>query len=203
VGFVDVEIDEIDVRRTLGAAPYPPSEDMMMYVRAWKRTRPATRLERAVEAMDWVYRALSPERPSHGNDAVEILRGGHAYCWGYAVVLGRLLEREGMKPRWLTMVARDHPKGRGADRTDSHEVLLLDVESGEAILDPMSNTVISHPLVAVLRDPSLAGEPTSHDTRYVEREYRLYSTKFWYERVTRYAIRTTPEQRIWRWSRNR
>jgi SAM-dependent methyltransferase len=202
-GFVNAEIEEIDVRRTLGAAPFPPSDDRVMYVRAWKRPRPASRLERAVEAMDWVYRRLKPERPSEGNDPIEILKGGHAFCWGYAVVLGKLLEREGMRPRWLTMLAENHPQGRGARCIDSHEVVLLDAEPGEVILDPMSNTVIPHPLVEVLREPSLAKEPEVPDERYVAREYRLYSTELWYRRVVRYAIRDDVNRRIWRWRRNR
>lgn len=33
-GFAEIEIDEVDIYRTLGAAPYPPSRDTMLYVRA-------------------------------------------------------------------------------------------------------------------------------------------------------------------------
>ena len=35
--FVDVTIEELDTYRQMGMAPYPPSLDRMMYVRAWKR----------------------------------------------------------------------------------------------------------------------------------------------------------------------
>jgi len=36
VGFGDVTIQEIDVFRKLGMSPYPPSDDKMMFIEAWK-----------------------------------------------------------------------------------------------------------------------------------------------------------------------
>lgn len=35
-GFAGIEIDEVDIYRQLGAAPYPPARDIMLYVRAWR-----------------------------------------------------------------------------------------------------------------------------------------------------------------------
>jgi len=35
-GFAEIAIDEVDIYRELGAAPYPPSHDTMLYIRAWR-----------------------------------------------------------------------------------------------------------------------------------------------------------------------
>ncbi|MBI1951631.1 MAG: methyltransferase domain-containing protein [Acidobacteria bacterium] len=211
-GFRDIFIEEIDTYRGLGMPPYPPSDDLMIYVRATRRSgagagghpgeRPedAPQMGRAREAMEWVYRALRPERSSEGNDPVAILAGGTAFCWGYAVVLGEILRREGFDVRWLSMLARDHPRGRGEDRVDSHEVVLARCDGDEVILDPMSNTAIPHPFFQVLRRPGLAVPKSDPDERYVTRGYSLYSTDFWYGRVVKYALRSDPSRRP-RWRR--
>jgi SAM-dependent methyltransferase len=199
-GFRDLFIEEVDTYRDLGMPPYPPADDRMIYLRATRRPSDATRLERAREATAWVYRALSPEKSSEGNDPVAILSGGVAFCWGYAVVLGALLRREGFDVRWLSMLARDHPRGRGKERTDSHEVVLARCDGAEVILDPMSNTVIPHPFLEVLRRPALAAPKPDPDERYAARGYSLYSTAFWYERVFEYALRSDPSEKP-RWRR--
>ena len=201
-GFVNLEIGEVDCWYELGERPYPPSLDLLMHVRAWKRELSISRLERALEAMDWVYRHLSPERASEGNDAVEILASGHAWCWGYAVVLGKVLEREGFSPTWVSMIARDHERGRGEDRTDSHEVLEVEIDGHKVLLDPMSNTLIQHSLAEVLEEPSLAVPKTDADERYRRRRYDLYSTEYWYRRVSKYTRRRSPDRRVLFWRTN-
>lgn len=200
-GFVNISIQEIDTLREFGMAPYPPSDDKMMYIRAWKRSQPATELERALEAMGWVYRRLSPEKSSTGNDPIRILSEGVAYCWGYVVVLGKLLQREGYRVQWATMLAKDHPRGKGEERVDSHEVLLVEADGKEVILDPMADTCIPYPLQEVLRVPDLAREKKDPDTRYRERGYHLYDTRAWYGRVFKYAIRSDVDRRILWWSK--
>jgi ubiquinone/menaquinone biosynthesis C-methylase UbiE len=194
IGFVNVTISEVDIFRRFGMQPYPPSDDRMMYIRAWKRERPFTERERALEAMDCVYRALLPEKSQQSNDAVEILQGGYAYCWGYAVVLGRLLQREGYDVRWLTMLANGHPRGRGLEQTDSHEVLLVMLDGKECILDPMANTLIPHALAEVLANPALAPPKAAPDARYQERGYWLYDSEFFYSRIVKYRIRRDPSE---------
>jgi len=200
-GLRDVALEEIDTFRRLGMPPYPPSDDRMIYVRAWKRGPDASQLDRAREAMEWVYRRLDPERSSEGSDPVSILAGGHAYCWGYAVVLGEILRREGFEVRWLSMLARDHPRGRGPRRIDSHEVIVARCDGAEVILDPMSNTCIPHPFAEVLRRPELALPRPDPDERYAARGYLLYSTDFWYRRVFKHALRIDPRRPIRRWRR--
>lgn len=201
-GFVNIEIRELDTFRCLGMPPYPPSQDKMMFVRAWKNLRDeASSLGRAVEAMRWVYRKLSPEQSSEGNDPIEIIKKGYAFCWGYAVVLGKLLQQQGYPVKWLTMLAKDHPHGRGKERIDSHEVVVVELNGRPVILDPMANTCIPCSVEDVFRRPELAVAKKNPDQRYVEREYYLYDTTAWYGRVFKYALRTDVNQRISFWKR--
>lgn len=174
-GFSPVEIEEVGP---------------MMYIRAWKKNRPFSRRERALEAMDWVYRNLAPEKSNEAIDPCDLLQAGYAFCMGYAIVLGDLLKREGYSLSWLTLFAQDHPRGRGRKGIESHEVLLLQIEGKEMIFDPMANTLIPHSLREILQNPHLAVNKSHPDRRYCERSYHLYDTSFWYSRVFQYAIRS-------------
>ncbi|HEY5039814.1 MAG TPA: hypothetical protein VIJ93_12150, partial [bacterium] len=158
-------------------------------LKAYDQPLGSLRLARAMEWMDWVYRSLNPERSSESIDPNEILAGGYAFCLGYAIVLGKKLQKEGYPVRWLSMIAQKHPRGRGLQQEDSHEVLLVTIDGREIILDPMANTCIPHSLKEVLEKPELAVAKAAPDARYNERRYELYDTSFWYSRVDRYAIR--------------
>jgi SAM-dependent methyltransferase len=189
-GFVDTEIDSVDVFRELGAAPFPPSCDQMLYVRAWKRAAGGGALERIRELTCWAYQALDPERAQDSNDPLEILAGGHAWCWGYVLVLGEALRREGFELRWVTMIAEDHPLGLGDRRRDSHEVLEVQLpEGGWVVCDPMVGAVFEASLSRLLNGPTLADSERPEDERYRSRNYALYSTSVWYRLVRRVAIR--------------
>jgi O-antigen/teichoic acid export membrane protein/SAM-dependent methyltransferase len=188
-GFVDVAIDEVDTYRDLAMPPYPPSRNRMLYIRAWKREWPTATLDRARQAMDWLYQRLAPDDGASVMEPEAILASGRALCIGYVIALGELLKREGMDVSWLTMLAEDHPRGRGPRAEDSHEVVLLKADDAEVILDPTTNARIPHPLEDVLREPALAAARPDADSRYRERDYQLYDTAIWYSRVTRYAIR--------------
>ena len=201
-GFQGIVIDERETFRAMGMPPYPPSNDRMLYIRAWKRTETVGALERARAAMAWLYERLDPSKGSSSEEPEAILREGYAQCMGYAIVLGELLKREGHDVRWATMIAEDHPKGRGARREDSHEVVLLTTPSGEILLDPMAASVIPHALDDVLRQPDLAVPKERPDARYRERSYELYDTTFWYSRVARYAVRSDHRVAITRWTPN-
>jgi len=194
-GFVNISIKEMDVFRQLGMPPYPPSNDRMMFIKAWKRPREASPMERAVEAMAWVYQNLNPEETSEGTDPVQILSNGYAFCTGYSIVLGKLLQREGFQVKWVTMQAKNHPRGKGEEKVDSHEVIEVKVDSQEIILDPMTNTCIPHSLGELLKNPILAQEKKNPDERYIERSYRLYDTDFWYSRIHEYAVRSDVNER--------
>jgi SAM-dependent methyltransferase len=202
-GFVNVEIRELDSFTQLGMPPYPPSNDKMMYLRAWKRGRAATDLGRALEAMEWVYRRLRPERTPTMSDPIQILTAGSALCSGYALTLGKLLERERYPIKWVTMLARDHPGGRGPGLVDSHAVVVAELDGREVILDPTANTCIPHSLEEVLRAPHLAVDKANPDERYRRRGYELYDTHRFYRLVDRYAVHRTPNPLYRRWRPNR
>jgi ubiquinone/menaquinone biosynthesis C-methylase UbiE len=202
-GFSQIEIEEVDVFRKLGMAPFPPSDDRMIYARAWKRKNETLMEDRVLEIMEWVYQNLSPEKSQESNNPVEILSRGYAFCWGYAVVLGKILEQEGFDVKWVTMLAKGHQKGRGKKKVDSHEVVLLQIDGKEKILDPMTNTVIPYPLADVLSHPELAVEKKEQDSRYKERGYYLYDTSYWYSRVFRYAIRSKTDAWFVHWRKKR
>jgi SAM-dependent methyltransferase len=189
-GFVDIEIDEIDTLRSFDMSPYPPANDRMMYVRAWKRPKPISKLQRALDVMDWVYRRLSPDRKSYSMDAVEILADGYAWCAGYARVLGVLLRREGFDVHYVTMLARDHLKGRGEHKEDTHEVIEATIDGKQVILDPTANTCIPYSLEELTASPHLAVEKADPDERYLAQGYHLYDTSYWYERIYKYAYRS-------------
>jgi ubiquinone/menaquinone biosynthesis C-methylase UbiE len=194
-GFVDIELQEVDTLRLLAMPPYPPADDRMMYVRAWKRDRPLSKLARAEQAMRHVHAALRPDASYEGTDVVEVLESGQALCWGYALALGEMLRREGYDVRWISMLAENHPRGRGERRQDSHEVVEVTVDDGlRRVLDPMSGVLFESSIEELLVTPEQADIPRTRDERYVARNYDLYSTSFWYSKVTKVAVRRDPRQ---------
>jgi O-antigen/teichoic acid export membrane protein len=75
-GFRDVELAP-EPEGGLWQGALPP------IVRVWKRAAPATELERAREAMGWVYRRLEPGAPPAGpTGAEDFIAVGHALCCG-------------------------------------------------------------------------------------------------------------------------
>jgi ubiquinone/menaquinone biosynthesis C-methylase UbiE len=193
VGFLAVAIEEIDTFRELGAAPFPPSADQMMYVRCWKP--PWSEVERARSLNRWAYESLSPERMHRSSDPLAIITGGDAWCWGYVLVLGEALRREGYKVRWVTMVAEGHPRGRGRSRTDTHEVIEVAFADGSRrVLDPMAGVVFDDPVEELIRHPERANTDRPRGQRYRERDYDLYATSLWYELVTKFAVNETPRK---------
>jgi SAM-dependent methyltransferase len=205
-GFVDVAVDEIDVVRQLGALPFAPSNDRMMYVRAWKRDGAVTQVERAREAMAWLYERLDPSTHQSSSDPIEVIAGGVAYCYGYAVALHELLRREEIECRVVHMEATDHPRGRGARLADTHVVVEARLDGRRWLLDAMAGTLVPHSLAEVLEQPELAVGRGAPDERYATRGYSLYDTAFWYSRITRYRSQLLPVPRptaLWRRNRHR
>jgi ubiquinone/menaquinone biosynthesis C-methylase UbiE len=199
-GFSGIEIREVDVLRRLGGAPYPPSDDKMIYLRCWVMPAGFTATARAVHAMQWLYKHVSPETSHPGWRVREILRDGHAFCAGYASALGQILRHESYPVRWLSMIAHGHHRGRGPKAVEHHEVVSARLDGSWVVLDPMTNTLVPDSLEAVLAKPSLAAAKTSPDARYQSRGYRYYDTPYWYSRVVRYSYRSTPriQPLIWR-----
>jgi len=202
VGFFNIQIHEIDTLRRLAAPLYSRSDGKMLHVRAWKRNQEVGELERALEAMDWVYHSLSPEYSERSSDPLKILFEGYAWCRGYAVVLGELLKREGFSVKWVTMRAKNCPAGRGKEKVDSHVVLMVRIGRDELILDPTTNTMIPHSLSVILQRPHLVKGKENPDARYKARHYDWFATQFWYSRVFKYAVRLHVKRPIVFWKKN-
>lgn len=190
-GFVDVSVEEVDTYR-LGAAPYPLAADRMLYIRAWRREAPLPPLDRVDSLRRWTHARLDPSRPSESFDPAEVLHGGYSYCAGMTLVLGEALSREGFEPRWVTIVAHEHPRGRGAHQADTHEVIELTLADHSVhILDPMADVRFPYALQTLIDDPALADDvDRERDSVYVARGYDLYATSFWYRRVVAVAVRS-------------
>src|SRR5581483_2090930 len=121
------------------------------------------------------YRRIEPGlQPSL--DCNDLINGRSALCLGYCIVLGRMLEREGYRVNWISMVALGHARGRGPKQEDSHEVLEVKIDGRAMILDPMANTCHPFSLEELMRDPSLAVSKLAPDGRYRQRHYELYDT---------------------------
>lgn len=195
-GFSGIEIACIDTFRELALPPFPPSDNKMLYVRAWKRAPEEPPLRRVRELTDWAYQTLDPEVSHASNEPLEILAGGTAWCAGYTAVLGEALVREGFDVTWMTMTAEGHARGRGPTRWDTHEVLEVKIdESRRVICDPMAGIVFEAALQDLLEDPSRADVPRAEDERYAARGYALYSTSAWYSLVRKVARRRQPRER--------
>lgn len=202
-GFSGIDVSEVDVLRELGGAPFPPSDDTMIYVRCWVMRDGYSVSARALHAMDWLYRHLSPDTSNAGWKVQDILRDGHAYCAGYASALGQILRHEAHQVRWLTMEAHGHHRGRGPQAKEHHAVVSLCIDGSWVVLDPMTNTLIPESLEAVLARPTLATVKPSPDARYESRGYRYYDTQYWYSRVVRYSYRSSPRIQPLIWRKNK
>jgi hypothetical protein len=190
-GFTGIRITELDVFRRLGMAPYPPSRNRMMFVRAWKRPEPADELARMLEIARFVHDRLDPAEPTHSTDADEILAGGHAWCTGYAVATGRLLADEGFDVRWVTLVT-DGPPPRGDAPVDAHELLEVRFrDASRRTVDAMACVWYDASVLDLLRDPSLAAG-AHHEAGPALRAYDAYTSTQWFERVARLAVRADP-----------
>jgi hypothetical protein len=181
--------------------PYLPSRDRMLYVRAWRIEGGDDPLKRALRAMDWVYRHVQPTRSNLALDAAQLISDGYAFCMGYAIALGGLLKREGYAVTWITMIADGHPKGNGPRGGETHEVIEIEIAGRRYVFDPTANTFFPHCLEQLLRQPQIADACANRDDRCKARNYDLYNTSFWYERVSRFAKRRNPRSRIIFWKR--
>jgi SAM-dependent methyltransferase len=195
VGLVDVSIQEIDTYR-LGAAPYPPASDRMLYVRAWRREEPLEPTERVDQLRRWTHAHLESRRASDGCGPADVaLRHGRSPSdEDMTRMLGEALVREGFEPRWVTMVAHEHPHGDGPSMRLSHEVIELTLDDHSVhVLDPMANRRLSCSLQALIDDATLADDvdrDRDRDEPYVVPHRDLYSTSFWYRRVVTVAVRS-------------
>jgi SAM-dependent methyltransferase len=170
-GFCDVSIDDADAYR-LGATPYPPASDRVLYVRAWRRRTSHAPVDRVDALRRWVHERHEP---------------GQART----PVLGEALVRDGFEPRLTTMIAHGHPHGSGPCLRLTHEVIELTLPDHSVhVLDAVAGVRFPHTLEALIDDATLAdGVDRTRDREYMARGYDLYSTSFWYRRVVAVAVR--------------
>jgi SAM-dependent methyltransferase len=181
-GFTDVTIREVDARRELGEAPFPPSRDKMLYILAWKRSRPVSAEERARILLDELYRRIEPgERP--GPQTVEqIFSAGRGLCADYALAAMEALRREGCTAHIRHIVMRGHPHGRGPDKVDTHTLVEAVLDGKVHTLDPTLNLIYPASIAELRQSPALAGEISGASTRDErwKRGYELYcSAEAW------------------------
>jgi len=190
-GFLDVSVEQADTYR-LGGAPYPPASDNMLYVRAWRRATPLAQVDRVDVLTRWVHARLDSSRPSDSLDPVKVLHGGHANAAGMTLVLGEALVREGFEPRWVRMVAHDHPHGCGPRLCRRHEVIELTLADHSVhVLDPIADVRFPCAVQALIDDAALADSvERERDSVYLACGCDLYATSFWYRRVVALAART-------------
>jgi SAM-dependent methyltransferase len=190
-GFLDVGAQEVDAYR-LGAAPYAPASDRMLYIRAWRRQAPLAPVERVDALRRWTHEHLDPSRRAHGLDDA-----GHANGAGMTLVLREALAREGYEPSLITMVAHEHPRGHGSRLQETHDVVELTLADRSVhVLDPMADVRFPYSLQALIDDATLADSvDRARDSVYRARGYDLYATSFWYRRVVAVAARSQPRGR--------
>jgi glycosyltransferase involved in cell wall biosynthesis/ubiquinone/menaquinone biosynthesis C-methylase UbiE len=203
-GFTRVRVEEMNTVDAFEMASYPASGNAMLYVTAWKNDgEEYSDRARANDLMEFVYRKLDPSRSQESLDAETILQGGAAWCLGYCAVLGEMARREGIDRRFVTLEARDHPRGRGRDRRDTHELVELFLGGGWLACDPMANRILEGSVEEILADPSLADRAARSrlpDERFRGRGYHLYCSAFFYERVHRYCRRSSlTSGEAWHW----
>lgn len=155
--------------------------------RIWKRP-PRDEGDRARMIADWLYRHV---QPGEGGplDPKAVLTEGVALCEGYTLAARELFEREGLRVRWITMVAEDVP-WQNRRVTDSHEVLEVEVDGRVRVVDPTANLWYDASFADLLRDPERATVPAQFDDRATKRGYELYTGPNWFGNVKRVAVRS-------------
>ncbi len=191
IGFSNIKIEDINIVKKFRMAPYKASNNSMLFITAWKWKNGYNNLERCKDLMNFVYISLSPEKSQVSNNALDILKGGYALCAGYVAVMKFLCEREGFKTRHYTLYAQNHPKGRGKNKIDTHEILEIYINNKWQIFDPTVNLFLNHGVKEVLRNPDLVDKNIKNqkkDKRYYERQYRLYCSSWFYKNMIKYKL---------------
>jgi ubiquinone/menaquinone biosynthesis C-methylase UbiE len=187
-GFFNIEVKEIDTFLNLGMPPYPPSNDKMCYISARKYKNTLTPLERAVQAMNWVYNNLSPDPTINEVNPIKVIKLGRACNFGYTAVLGYILKREGFDVSWATMYGHGSTKNNNSDAKIKHEIIQLKINGEKVVLDPTINLCFKHSLDELLKNPSLSNISRINDKRYIEFNYHALSNSDWYGNINKYSI---------------
>jgi SAM-dependent methyltransferase len=192
-GFASVEIAELDAYRSLGATADPSSGDRVMLVRA--RLCAPDYDRRADELVAWIYRSVAPAAVNGSSVPEAIIARRAALCSHYTVALGAALRREGIAVEWISMLALDHPRGRGPALVESHEVIEATYpDQRREVIDAMAGVRFGSDLTELLARPETADVDRRRDKRYRARGYDLYATSRWYGSVIAVARRSDPHR---------
>lgn len=187
IGFVNIHIEDLNTRK-LGMSQYEPSYNSMLIITAWKYTGGGyTKLERVTNLMQWCYNTFNPEKNHIGHyEFIRKIIDGYAWCEKYASVMQYVCDHEGFKTRRWTLYRRDHPRGRGPNKIDTHEVLEVFIDGNWVLCDPTTNLMFGESLESILKNPKMADiviAATPRDERWIQRRYDLYASSWFYKDV--------------------
>jgi len=191
VGFSNIEVEDINIVKKFKMAPYRASRDAILLITAWKWQGGYNTKERCIDIMNFVYNSLSPEKSQQSNNPLEILKGRYAWCAGYVASMKYLCEKESFKTKHYTLYIKNHPKGWGKHKIDTHEIIEVQIGGKWVVFDPTVNRCLEYDLKTLLKEPKLVDKILLNykkDKRWIEYNYDLYCSSWFYENVIKYKI---------------
>ena len=191
-GFINIQIEEINVVKRFRMSSYRASKNVILIITAWKKKGEFSPYERCRNIMNFVYNSLSPERSQQSNNPIEILKGKYAWCAGYVATMKYLCEKEDFKIKHYTLYIKNHPKGRGKQKIDTHEVIEVRISDNKwVVFDPTVNRCLEYDLKTLFKEPKLVDKILLHyeqDKRWADYNYDLYCSSWFYEHIIKYKL---------------
>jgi len=164
----------------------------MLIVTVWKWENGYNEEERSKDIMKFVYNSLSPKRSQKSNDPIEILKGKYAWCAGYVATMKYLCGKEDFKIKHYTLYVKNHPKGRGNQKIDTHEIIEIRISDNKwVVFDPTVNRCLEYDLKTLLKEPKLVDKILLYyeqDKRWADYNYDLYCSSWFYEHIIKYKL---------------
>lgn len=182
--YHDVKIRKIDSLKDLSSS----FKYALLVMTGRKEKITSSSTERAKQIMHWTYAALSPEQKHESGNPEQILKEKHAWCEGYVLVMDYICKKEGIKTRKTTLFAKNHVRGRGSKKIETHEILEIKTKNGWVLFDPMTNVCFNTSLEKIIANPHSSDKickSIQKDERWIKRKYNLYCTSYFYKRVFR------------------
>ena len=193
IGFQHINIEEIDVVKKFNMSSYRASNNIMLVITAWKQKERFSNKQRCKDIMDFVYNNLKPSRSQISEDPVKILKGGFAWCVGYAILTKYFFEKENYPTKWHTLFVKDHPRGYGRNKIETHEVIEARIKNNWILFDPTAGKCLEYNLKTILSNPGLIDEILKKhpkDIRWKEKRYDLYCSSWFYKKIFKIELET-------------
>ena len=191
-GFSNIQIEDIDIVKKFKMSFYRASNNSMLIVTVWKWENGYNEEERSKDIMKFVYNSLSPKRSQKSNDPIEILKGKYAWCAGYVATMKYLCGKEDFKIKHYTLYVKNHPKGRGNQKIDTHEIIEIRISDNKwVVFDPTVNRCLEYDLKTLLKEPKLVDKILLYyeqDKRWADYNYDLYCSSWFYEHIIKYKL---------------